>query len=90
MFSPIYFPLAHPPSSEVRAAERDIVDEEGYLTVRGAQYGREADAAQARRWEAERRVRNYDRFLRRKADAMVSRVATPLKYRPGSVDGCRE
>ena len=64
MFAPIYLPQAPAPSSEVVAAQRDILADEGYLTVGGVQYARESDAAQARRWEAERRVRNYARFIR--------------------------
>ncbi len=65
MFAPIYFPQAPAPSAEVLAAERDILADEGRLTVGGVQYASESDAAQARRWEAERRVRNYTRFYER-------------------------
>lgn len=64
MFAPIYLPLAPAPSPEVLAAERDILADEGYLTVAGVQYASASDATQARRWEAERRVRNYARFTR--------------------------
>ena len=72
MFAPIYLPQAPTPSSEVLAAERDILADEGYLTVGGVQYARESDAAQARRWEAERRVRNYARFNRWAARQMAA------------------
>ncbi len=64
MFAPIYLPQAPAPSPEVLAAERDILTDEGRLTVGGVQYASESDARQARRWEAERRVRNYERFNR--------------------------
>lgn len=62
MFAPIYLPQAPAPSPEILAAERDILADEGRLTVAGFQYASESDASQARRPEAERRVRNFDRF----------------------------
>lgn len=71
MFAPIYLPQAPAPSPEILAAERDILADEGYLTVGGVQYATESDATQARRWEAERRVRNYERFTRWAARQMA-------------------
>lgn len=77
MFAPIYLPQATAPRPEVLAAERDIMADEGYITVGGVQYTSESDASQARRWEAERRVRNYERFLRWKASQVAAPVAAP-------------
>ena len=71
MFAPIYLPQAPAPSAAVLAAERDILADEGRLTVGGFQYASESDATQGRRWEAERRVRNYERFTRWAARQMA-------------------
>lgn len=81
MFAPIYLPQAPAPSPEVLAAERDILTDEGYLTVGGVQYASESDASQARRWEAERRVRNYERFTRWEASQIAAPAAAPISGR---------
>ncbi|MGI8765710.1 MAG: hypothetical protein ACR2KM_04230 [Gemmatimonadaceae bacterium] len=58
---PVFYTQATP-SREVLTAERQIVAEEGYLTVRSFQYSTFADADRARRTEAEYRVREADRM----------------------------
>jgi hypothetical protein len=81
MFAPIYCSQAQVPSSDIRAAERDMIADEGYCHVNGQYFAREADATQARRIEAERRVSNYTRFLCAPTPAVSSivRVVTPRR-----------
>jgi hypothetical protein len=60
MYAPVFFPPA-PVSREVLDEENVIIAVEGALRVCGRYYAKEADAAQQRRWEAEKRVRERAR-----------------------------
>lgn len=68
------------PSREVLTAERQIIAEEGYLTINGTQYSTFSDADIARRREAEYRVR--------KAECLARLAATCAWC--GDVIGCDE
>lgn len=76
-FAAIYLPPAPPPAPAVAAAERAILDAEGLFTVAGLYYASEADAAIARRREAERRVRAATRPTSSAAPAAPATPATP-------------
>lgn len=61
MYAPIFFPPVPPPSPDVLAAERAILEAEGAFHVDGRYYANTADADLQRRWAAECRVREVAR-----------------------------
>lgn len=75
MYAPIYHSSAPKPSAAVLNAERDILAEEGPYHVNGCYFAHEADASAQRRWEAERRVRNFERWQAwQERQALANRV----------------
>ena len=61
MYAPIYLPQREPPSPEVAAIERAVIEDEGPLHVGGRYFAKEADAREERRRFAERWVRETAR-----------------------------
>lgn len=85
-YAPIFLPPEPPPSPEVLAAERAILDAEGPVHVAGCYYADEDTAARARRYAAQELVRET---ARREAWARVQAQRTgthaPAHATPGVV-----
>jgi hypothetical protein len=75
MYAPTYHLPAPKPSVAVLDAEHDILAEEGPYHVNGCYFACEADANSQRRWEAERRVRNFERWQAwQETQALAARI----------------
>ena len=64
MYAPIYLPQVEPPSAEIAAIERAIIDAEGAHHVDGRYFANDGDARQERRRYAARVVREQARVSR--------------------------
>ena len=80
MYAPVFFPHAEPVPTNVREAERAILMAEGAYHVDGTYYANASDAAQQRRWVAERTVREAERrdaWNAKQRAASVARIPAP-------------
>ena len=77
MYAPVFLPQAEPVPAAVLDAERAILAAEGASYVEGRYFSSEADAAQQRRWAAERMVREATR-----REAWAARSGRPAAERP--------